>query len=115
VALRGLALRLPLPVAVEAPDVRLPESTEVALYYVAAEALANIAKHAHASSIRVALSVEDDHATLLVTDDGVGGATWAGGTGLVGLTDRVVAIGGRLTLESPPGAGTTVTAVAPLR
>ena len=114
-ALHGLALRAPVPVDVAAEDgERLPEPAEIALYYVAAEALANVAKYAHASGVTVTLEVGDGHAVLQVADDGVGGAQADGGTGLTGLADRVEALGGSLSVHSPPGGGTCVTASVPL-
>jgi signal transduction histidine kinase len=114
-ALRGLALRAPLDVTVEADDVRLPDSVEVALYYVAAEALANVVKHARSAQAHVVLAVRAGVATLRVRDAGVGGADRERGSGLAGLADRLEAIGGALTIDSPAGTGTTVTAVAPVR
>ena len=113
-ALRGLALRAPVEVAVEIPEQRFPDSVEIALYYVAAEALANVAKYARANRVELVLSASDSRVTLRVTDDGRGGADVAGGSGLAGLSDRLQAIGGSLTVTSAPDAGTTVTAVAPL-
>ena len=95
-------------------DRRLPESVEIAFYYVAAEALANVAKYAQATTAAITVTATDEHATLSVTDDGIGGAGTARGTGLAGLADRLGAIGGNLSLSSTPGTGTTVTATAPL-
>jgi PAS domain S-box-containing protein len=112
-ALRGLARRTPLPVTVETADIRLPESLEIALYYVAAEALANAVKYARADRVHVSLDVHDGVVTLRISDDGVGGADVAG-MGLVGLADRLEAIGATLAVDSPAGAGTTVTAVVSL-
>ena len=114
-ALRGLALRSPFDVVVDLPDQRLPESVEVAFYYVATEALANAAKHAGAGRVELALSIGDDTAMLRIVDDGHGGADPGRGSGLVGLTDRLEAIGGSLSVTSARGAGTTIIAVAPLR
>jgi PAS domain S-box-containing protein len=113
-ALRGLALRAPVNVVVEVPEQRFPDSVEVALYYVAAEALANVAKYAQATRVGLVLGAADGHVTLRIADDGIGGADVANGSGLAGLSDRLQAIGGSLTVASAPGAGTTVTAVAPL-
>jgi signal transduction histidine kinase len=113
-ALRGLALRAPLEMTVEVEDVRLSESVEIAFYYVASEALANVVKHAEAGRAAMSLTVVDHVAVLQVADDGVGGAESRDGTGLDGLEDRLEAIGGHLTVESRQGLGTTVTAVAPL-
>jgi PAS domain S-box-containing protein len=113
-ALEALAERLPVAVAVDAPDERLPQDVEATAYYIVAEALTNVAKHAGAASARV--SVRPDGAVLRceVSDDGRGGADTAGGTGLLGLRDRAEAAGGTLTVRSPAGAGTTVIATLPL-
>ncbi|QJS14135.1 HAMP domain-containing protein [Streptomyces argyrophyllae] len=114
-ALRALARRslVPVELDVHVPR-RLPEPVEVAAYYVVSEALANTAKHARASCVRVRAHVGDDILRLSVHDDGVGGAVPGQGSGLVGLTDRVGALGGTLTLHSPSGHGTTLTARLPL-
>ncbi|MEV0135540.1 DUF4118 domain-containing protein [Dactylosporangium sp. NPDC050688] len=93
---------------------RLPERVEVAVYYVVSEALTNIAKHARASAACVTVGADARRAWLSVIDDGAGGARLEGGTGLVGLRDRVEALGGRLSVVSPPGHGTTLTAEIPL-
>jgi len=112
-ALEALALRAPVPVEVEAlPDRRLPEPVEAAAYYVVAEALANVHKHAGAQSVVVRARLDDAHLRVEVTDDGVGGAD-QDGSGLRGLADRVEALGGRLMLESPKGAGTKLLAEIP--
>ncbi len=87
---------------------RLPEPVEVAAYYVVAEALTNAAKHAHASLAHVGVQAGDGHLHLSVRDDGVGGADPALGSGLTGLTDRVQALGGTITIHSPTGHGTTL-------
>jgi PAS domain S-box-containing protein len=115
-ALEGLAGRAPFPVELaEIPDVRLPEAVEVAAYYVASEALANAAKYAGASHATASIRCAGGLATVEIADDGRGGATTeGGGSGLRGLADRVEALGGRLTVDSPPGAGTTVRAELPL-
>lgn len=114
-ALKTLARRAPVLVHrdVVVPG-RLPETIEVALYYMASEALTNIGKHAGASQAWIDLRVEGSSVVLTVSDDGVGGATPSGGTGLVGLRDRIEALGGWFRLESPHGAGTTLTAGIPL-
>jgi signal transduction histidine kinase len=93
---------------------RLPEAQEVALYFVAAEALANVAKYAQAGSVDVRLRREHGWAEIEIGDDGVGGARVDGGSGIRGLADRVEALDGRLRVESPPGAGTTVRARVPV-
>ena len=99
-------------------DRRLPEPIEIAAYYLVAEALTNAAKHAHASIVHVEADTADRDAgavlRVLVRDDGRGGADLAGGSGLVGLKDRVEALGGRLWVQTAPGAGTTVRAELPL-
>jgi signal transduction histidine kinase len=113
-ALDDLARRAALPVRLEASvRGRLPEQVEGAAYFVASEALANAAKHSHASEVRLAAVQEEGLLVLEVTDDGIGGAAGGGGSGLRGLADRVEALGGRLTVSSPPGRGTTVHAEIP--
>jgi signal transduction histidine kinase len=113
-ALRTLAGRSAVPVEIEMSNVaRLPEPVEVAAYYVVSEALANMAKHAHASTGRVAVTQEDGTLSLSVSDDGFGGADPARGSGLTGLRDRVEATGGTIVVESPPGAGTSLLATFP--
>jgi signal transduction histidine kinase len=87
---------------------RLPEAAEIAAYYVVAEALTNAAKHAHCSVVDVEVAVGEGVLRVRVRDDGRGGADLASGSGLAGLRDRVEALGGRLSLHSPPGAGTTL-------
>jgi signal transduction histidine kinase len=114
-ALRGLARRSPLPVELDINlDGRLPDSVEVAAYYVVAEAVTNAAKHARPTAIWVAADVVDGRLRLTVRDDGIGGADPATGSGLIGLTDRVEALGGTITVHSPPGAGTTLQVWVPL-
>jgi PAS domain S-box-containing protein len=108
-AIEAVADRAPLPVAIDfALDERLPETVEAAAYFVVCEALTNVAKHAGASEARVRVARTDGRARVDVTDDGVGGAEEGGGSGLRGLVDRVEALGGRLTVSSPAGAGTAV-------
>ena len=105
-ALKALTLRAPVPVELEAlPARRLPEQVEAAAYYVVAEALANVHKHAQARRVVVRASAEEQSLVVEVVDDGIGGAD-PEGTGLRGLADRVEARGGRLTLTSPSGGGT---------
>ena len=114
-ALQALAHRSPIPVDLEiTTDGRLAEPIEVAAYFVASEALANAAKHSQASRIVVGLEQRDGRLVLSVRDDGVGGADSARGSGLVGLDDRVEALGGSLRVDSRPGKGTTITAELPL-
>jgi GAF domain-containing protein len=108
-ALRALARRCPIPVKLTVhASGRLPESIEVSAYYVVAEALTNAAKHGRASAVSVEAEVAGGTVSVAVRDDGVGGADFTRGTGLAGLRDRVEAIGGRIFLDSPPGAGTTL-------
>jgi signal transduction histidine kinase len=92
---------------------RLPEPVELAAYFVACEALANVAKYAQATRASVRLSRRDGLAVIEIADDGVGGADETAGTGLQGLADRVAALDGRLRILSPPGTGTVVTAELP--
>jgi signal transduction histidine kinase len=109
-ALRGLGRRASIPttVVVDA-DIRLPEPIEVAVYYVASEALANAAKHAQATRADMSLEQREGTVVLSIRDDGVGGAEPGTGSGLVGLIDRVEALGGGIDFTSPPGHGTTIT------
>jgi signal transduction histidine kinase len=115
-ALEALAARAPVPVEVRGvPEEPLPRPVEAAVYFVTAEALTNVAKYAQADTASVALSIAEDRVRLEIRDDGVGGADSAVGGGVAGLCDRVEALDGELTVESPPGGGTTVTAEIPLR
>jgi signal transduction histidine kinase len=108
-ALKALARRSAVPVRLDVRvEGRLPEPAEIAAYYVVAEALTNAAKHAHSSVVDVEAAVGEGVLRVCVRDDGHGGADLASGSGLVGLRDRVEALGGRLSLDSPPGAGTTL-------
>jgi signal transduction histidine kinase len=115
-ALEALAGRSPVPTAVTW-DVagRLPQQIELAAYFVACEALANVAKYAQATAASVHLSRTDRSIVIEIADDGVGGADASRGSGLRGLMDRVEALGGHLLVTSPPGAGTVVTAELPCR
>jgi signal transduction histidine kinase len=114
-AVGSLADRSPVPVRVERePERRFPDAIEATAYYVVAEALANTAKYASASLAVVQISDTDGTLDVEVADDGVGGADLKGGTGLRGLQDRVAAVGGRLTLDSPTRGGTVVRAEIPL-
>jgi len=115
-ALESLALRSPLPVTLHyGPTARLPGQVELAAYFVASEALANVTKHAQASSVAIDVRADGQRAVIEIVDDGIGGAAANLGSGLRGLSDRVEALGGRLTVSSPPGRGTTVTAQLPCR
>jgi signal transduction histidine kinase len=114
-ALNALARRSPVQVDLEVrADGRLPEPVEVSAYYLVAEALTNAAKHARASAIGIEAQVVGHLLRVAVRDDGVGGACLAGGSGLAGLKDRVEALGGRIVLHSPRGAGTSLRAELPL-
>jgi signal transduction histidine kinase len=114
-AIEALTARLPLPVDVEvALDQRPPGDVEATAYYIVAEALTNVTRHAEASGAHVAIRRDGAALRVEVTDDGRGGADAAGGTGIVGLRDRAEAAGGTLTLTSPPGSGTVVSAMLPL-
>jgi signal transduction histidine kinase len=112
-ALRTLCRRAGVPVELTVDvERRLPESVEVAAYYVAAEALTNAAKHAHASLVTITVDADDERMRLSVADDGVGGAN-ARGSGLIGLKDRVEALGGHMDITSRDREGTTLTAEIP--
>ncbi|MBT2273102.1 GAF domain-containing protein [Rhodococcus enclensis] len=109
-ALKTLARRSPIPVALTAEIVtRLTDSVEVAAYYVVAEALTNTAKYADASVVTIAAVSQEGRLDLTISDDGKGGADAESGSGLIGLQDRVAAVGGTLTISSPVGGGTTIT------
>jgi signal transduction histidine kinase len=113
-ALQALASRAPVPVDVQAPDGdRLPGAVESAAYFVVSEALANIAKYAHATQATVTVRHAGPRVTVDVADDGIGGADAARGSGLRGLADRVAALDGTLSLDSPPGRGTRLHAEIP--
>jgi signal transduction histidine kinase len=114
-ALGALVARAPIPVDVaEMPAERLESSIEAAAYYVVAEAITNVAKYANASSATISVGRDNGTATVIVSDDGVGGADPVHGSGLLGLAARVEALNGRLSVDSPPGRGTRITARIPL-
>jgi signal transduction histidine kinase len=114
-ALKALARRSAVPVMLDIDVPQRPsEPIEVAAYYVAAEALANTAKHSRASVAHLTLQTHNDRLQLSIRDDGVGGATTGGGSGLVGLTDRVEAVGGTILVDSPPGQGTRLNVDLPM-
>ncbi|MGZ4222707.1 MAG: GAF domain-containing protein [Solirubrobacteraceae bacterium] len=113
-AVEALADRAPLPVHVDIPDARYPAIAESAAYFIAAEALTNVAKYAEAGAARVTARRSADSLVIEVQDDGVGGADPSKGSGLSGLQDRVAALDGTLTVESPPGEGTRICAELPL-
>jgi PAS domain S-box-containing protein len=114
-AIAALASRTPVPVeVVELPEERLPATAEATAYFTVAEALTNVAKYAEATHATVRLARENGALSIEVRDDGVGGANAGAGSGLTGLADRVGALDGTLSVESPPGEGTLVRAVLPL-
>jgi signal transduction histidine kinase len=114
-AIRALARRSPLPVLVQMrAGGRLPVSCEITAYYVAAEAFTNAAKHAGASAVDIVIEEAGGTLTVRVSDDGVGGADASRGSGLTGLRDRVEAVGGSMTLDSPAGVGTVLTVLLPV-
>src|SRR5439155_2693349 len=113
-ALRDVIARAALPVElVEAPHERFPPTIEATAYFVVSEALANVAKYAHAERASVTVRRAGDALCVEVSDDGRGGADPDAGSGLRGLRDRVGALNGRLTIDSPPGDGTRVRAELP--
>jgi signal transduction histidine kinase len=114
-ALKTLARRCAVPVRLDVRvEDRLPEHIEIAAYYVVSEALTNTAKHGHASAADVEVAARDGLLHVRVRDDGRGGADFGHGSGLVGLKDRAEALGGRIWLHSPPGAGTALEIALPL-
>jgi PAS domain S-box-containing protein len=114
-ALTTLARRSAVPVELEVrAETRLPEPVEVAVYYVVSEALTNTAKHAHASAVHVAVEARDGVLEVSIRDDGSGGADPTRGSGLIGLTDRVGAVGGTIEVASPVGQGTTLLVTLPI-
>ena len=114
-ALKTLARRSAVPVELHlGVDRRLPESAEVAAYYVVAEALTNAAKHAQASEVNVRVEADAGNLRLSIRDDGIGGADSAKGSGIVGLGDRIEALGGHMDISSPAGSGTSLLATIPL-
>ena len=114
VAAESLVDRSPVPVELDVDlDERVPETIEVAAYYLVSESLTNVAKYAHASRATVVIRRSAGDLVVEIADDGVGGADVSGGSGLKGLTDRIEALGGRLEVESPVGGGTRVRAEMP--
>ena len=117
-ALRAVSRRSPIAVQLDLRvEERLPDQVEISAYYIVAEALTNATKHSGASEVRVCVKAEqvDGALRLEVADDGVGGAEFSLGAGLMGLKDRVDALGGRIDLHSPPGGGTTLRVMLPLQ
>ena len=113
-AIRALAARSPVPVTVDADTADLPSPVEIAAYFVVSEALTNVTKYAHASSATVTVRRGDGVVWVEIADDGVGGADPSRGSGLSGLADRVAALDGTITVDSPPGAGTRVRGEIPI-
>jgi signal transduction histidine kinase len=113
-ALRALARRAEIPVDVDVGlDERLPTPVEAAAYYIASEALTNVAKHAHANVVELIAAHDKGVLTLEVRDDGVGGVDAGRGSGILGLTDRVEALGGTISIASPRSSGTTLSVRLP--
>jgi signal transduction histidine kinase len=113
-ALSALAGRTGVPVRVSVVPERLPERVETAVYFMCSEALANVQKHAQATGVDVEARLEGGWVVVVVADDGIGGAQPSAGSGLVGLRDRIEALGGRLSIDSPRGRGTRITAEMPI-
>jgi signal transduction histidine kinase len=113
-SLQELAARSPVPVHLVVPEQRGPPALESAVYFICAEALTNVAKHARASHVQLQVISTDTQLRVEITDDGTGGADSATGSGLRGLADRAEALGGRLTITSRPGQGTRLIAELPL-
>jgi signal transduction histidine kinase len=113
-ALEALAARSPLPVDLHLRCERAAAWAEAAIYFTVAEALTNVAKHAQATHVSVAIDCADGMLVAEIADDGLGGARPAAGSGLQGLADRLEAVGGTLSVDSPPDAGTRIRARAPL-
>jgi signal transduction histidine kinase len=109
----SLGSRMPVPVEIDVAVGRLPAAVEATAYFVVAEALTNVAKHARAARAEVTARIEHGRLAVQVRDDGVGGAR-PDGSGLIGLADRLAAIDGRLRVESPPDGGTVVAAAIPV-
>jgi signal transduction histidine kinase len=113
-AIAALSERVPIDVAAELDaEARYPPPVEAAAYFVVAEALTNVVKYAQATRARVTIRRRGSDLMVTVSDDGVGGAAIGGGSGLRGLQDRVAAVGGTLSVDSPPGRGTRLTARLP--
>src|SRR5262245_51469227 len=114
-ALKALGRRSHVPVTLDLRvDRRLPDQVEVAAYYIVSEALTNAAKHAGATCVWVSVRIDQDPLCLSIRDDGVGGADPTRGSGLIGLKDRVEAIGGTIAIESPPQKGTRIEVELPV-
>jgi signal transduction histidine kinase len=112
-ALESLASRTPFPIALDTFEGRLPAQVEATAYFVACEALANVVKHAQATTATISAQHRDQMLVIEVEDDGIGGAHAGNASGLSGLADRVEALAGRLRIESPAGGGTRIVAEIP--
>jgi signal transduction histidine kinase len=112
-SVRELAERCPIAVEVALPAARFPSAVEAAAYFICAESLTNVVKHAEASRVQIGITQHYARLTVEVADDGVGGADPSRGSGLRGLRDRIEAVGGSLVVESPPGGGTRMLAQLP--
>jgi signal transduction histidine kinase len=113
-ALRALARRSNVPIDVDVKvDKRLPAPVEAAAYYIASEALTNVEKHAQASAVELIAAHDGGALAIEVRDDGIGGVDAGGGSGILGLTDRVEALGGTISIVSPPHGGTTLSVSLP--
>jgi signal transduction histidine kinase len=113
-AFDALARRSSVPVELDVViEQRLPDSIEIAAYYVVAEALTNAAKHAVASEVKIRARYTIDSLSLSISDDGIGGADSGKGSGLIGLKDRIEVLGGRMQVDSPPGSGTILDITIP--
>ena len=114
-AVRALARRSNVPIDIDLRlEERLPTPIEAAAYYIASEALTNVAKHARANLVELTAAHDEDVLTLEVRDDGIGGVDTGRGSGILGLTDRVEALGGTIAITSPPGGGTTLVVRLPI-
>jgi signal transduction histidine kinase len=113
-ALESLVAGCALPVRLDVPDLPLPERVALAAYFLVSESLTNAVRYARATTAQVRVGVHDGALSVVVSDDGAGGADPTAGTGLRGLEDRVQVLGGSLDVASPPGAGTRITATIPL-
>jgi signal transduction histidine kinase len=114
-ALEDLVAASPVPVDLQVVQERAAPAAEAAIYFTVAEALTNVAKHAHATLVRVQIELQGGALIARVADNGVGGARVTAGSGLRGLYDRLSAIGGTFAVDSSPGDGTTIFARIPLR
>jgi signal transduction histidine kinase len=112
-ALEGLARRLPLPLELRITRERVAPAVETAIYFTVVEALTNVAKHAQATHATVTIEIDDGALIAQIADDGIGGASATAGSGLRGLADRLDALGGTLSIESPRGGPTIIRARAP--